>query len=236
MEAVTEIVKRVEQSLPRPVSTITESRTPNSQAECAACDGNGWISDNGSTKPCACQREKRIERELPLRYRRAKLSDFSLKVQEHVGRWLRSPGEGLLLSGVVGSGKTYLAAAIVRERVEHGSAASFRRMSELYTALRESFHTNVSEAEVLRPYLSAPLIVLDDLGAGGLSDFERRSTLEILDQRQNAMRPTIVTTNWELPDIAEKMDDRIASRLAPYTNLRLVGADRRLAFAAVGGR
>jgi DNA replication protein DnaC len=200
------------------------------------CDGNGWISANGSTKPCACQREKRIEQELPPRYRRAKLSDFSSTVQATVRQWLTSPAEGLLLSGTVGSGKTHLAAAIVRERIEHNNHTSFRRMADLYSALQDSFRLNISEAEVLRPYINARLMVLDDLGSGTLSDFVRRSTLEILDQRLNRERPTIVTTNWELADIAEKMDDRIGSRLATYKNLRLAGADRRLALVAAGGR
>jgi hypothetical protein len=81
---------------------------------------------------------------------------------------------------------------------------------------------------LMRPYLDASLLALDDLGAGGLSDFERRVTLEIFDRRLNDRRPTVVTTNWELESIAEKMDDRIASRLATYACLRLGGEDRRL--------
>jgi len=117
--------------------------------------------------------------------------------------------------------------------VRHYSPAE---IAELYAALRECCRLNTSEAEVLRPYAAAPLVVLDDLGAGGLTDFERRATLEILDQRLNQLRPTVVTTNWELPEIAVKMDDRIASRLATFTNIRLAGADRRLASASAGGR
>lgn len=215
--------------LRQPASTITGSPTLSSQPECEACSGNGWTYSDGTAKRCPCQREKRILRELPPLYRQAKLADFSAEVQEHVRRWLDSPGTGLLLSGTVGSGKTHLASAIVRERIGRDDPASFRRMADLYAALRESFRLNTSEAEVLRPYVDARLIVLDDLGAGGLSDFERRSTLEILEQRLIQERPTIVTTNWSLPEIGEKMDDRIASRLATYTILRLAGSDRRLA-------
>jgi len=71
-------------------------------------------------------------------------------------------------------------------------------------------------------------LVLDDLGAGSLSDCERRYTLELIDTRLNSMRPTIVTSNWNLEEISERMDDRVASRLAGFAALELAGKDRRL--------
>ena len=71
-------------------------------------------------------------------------------------------------------------------------------------------------------------LVFDDLGAGSLSDCERRYTLELLDTRQNKLRPTVVTSNWDLQEIAERMDDRVASRLAGFAALELSGKDKRL--------
>jgi DNA replication protein DnaC len=179
--------------------------------------------------PCVCQRERKIQRELPARYQLARLSDFPVELQSRAARWIAHPGDGLLIEGPVGSGKTYLAAAIVRARIESGMRASFRRSADLYAALRESYRLNASESDLMGPYRDAQLLVLDNLGAGSLTDFERRITLEILDRRLNDRRPTVVTTNWELDAIAEKMDDRIASRLAMYVNFRLDGRDRRLA-------
>lgn len=81
---------------------------------------------------------------------------------------------------------------------------------------------------MLREYLRAPFLVLDDLGSGSLSDHERRNSLEILDQRLNHRLPTVVTTNLELEAIARLMDDRIASRLAAFTHVQLSGVDRRV--------
>ena len=61
-----------------------------------------------------------------------------------------------------------------------------------------------------------------------MSDAERRFTLEILDRRANRLKPTVITSNWSLQEIGEKMDDRIISRLSGFTRLELSGNDRRM--------
>jgi DNA replication protein DnaC len=178
--------------------------------------------------PCPCQRERRIGWELPPRYRTARLEDCLEQVKTEVNRWLNCPGDGLFITGTVGTGKTHLACCIVRRKMEGGSLALFRRCAEFYSLLRETFRNNSSESAVMKPLLTAPLLALDDVGSGSLSDHERRSTLEVLDQRSNALLPTIVTSNLSLQKISELLDDRISSRLAAFTAIELQGRDRRL--------
>jgi len=84
-----------------------------------------------------------------------------------------------------------------------------------------------SEEEVTREYVRPALLVLDDLGAGSLSDHERRCTLELLDKRLDAMCPTVVTTNWTIKQIGPRMDERIASRLSGFMVMAFTGKDRR---------
>jgi DNA replication protein DnaC len=114
--------------------------------------------------------------------------------------------------------------------IRHG--VFFGRCAELYAALRESYRLGESEDSVLRPYFSKRFLILDDLGAGSLSDHERRSTLEVLDRRLNAQLPTVLTTNWNIKEISERMDDRIASRLSSLTLLVLSGEDWRLSLSS----
>jgi DNA replication protein DnaC len=146
-----------------------------------------------------------------------------------IGTWLEAPGDGLLLQGSAGTGKTHLAAAIVRARIEAGRRATFQRSADLYAALRETYRGQGSEETIFREYVESSLVVLDDLGAGSLSDYERRATLEVLDRRLIHLRPTVVTTNLSLSELEARLDDRVASRLSSLTRLELTGRDRRSA-------
>lgn len=203
--------------------------SPSNNQPCP-CGGVGYVPGERGYVPCPCQLERRIARELPERFRQARLADFTPAVIQTVRAWLSNPKEGLLFTGPVGAGKTHLAAAIVRERFETNRKATFRRFADFYAEIRECFSgkTDTSEREILRPYLEDPFLVVDDLGSGSLSDFERRAALEVIDQRSNYCRPMVLTTNWSLKQIADRMDDRIASRLAPFKIIELRGQDRRV--------
>jgi DNA replication protein DnaC len=177
---------------------------------------------------CSCQREDKIRRRVPPRYYSARLEDFGTEIQRRVLSWLSDCGDGLFLTGPAGVGKTRLCAAIVRWRIEHDKKAIFKRCADFYAELRAAIQTETSENLVMDPLSVAPLLVFDDLGSGSLSDHERRFTLEVLDRRVNAIRPTVVTSNWSLEKIGDLMDERIASRLAAFAALELQGRDRRL--------
>jgi DNA replication protein DnaC len=132
------------------------------------------------------------------------------------------------LAGPTGTGKTHMAAAIVRQRLAAARPVLFKRASDFFFAVRKSFsQPNTSEEDVIREYAEHPMLILDDLGSGSLSDHERRCTLRLLDIRLDDLRPTVVTTNRTIEQIRERMDERIASRLSEFIVLAFVGIDRR---------
>jgi DNA replication protein DnaC len=222
MGAVREIAKRAERSMPQIPTSTTDSD------DCPNCRGNGFVQSNGRWVPCPCQAERRIRLTIPERYWGADLSDFAPVIFDQVMAWLLSPTDGLRLCGPVGTGKTHCAAGIVRHIAQQEKPVKFRSFSQVYRDLRECYTLNRNEQDVLRELFRAPFVVLDDLGAGSLSDFERRSITDILDERMGGLRPTVVTTNWSLKQIEERMDDRIASRLAAFTTIEFTGRDRRV--------
>lgn len=207
--------------------------------KCALCDGTGWraVGEGRERRVtrCACRGDAtaaRVSAALPELYREARMMDFVGPLQDSAQRWLEKPTCGLLLMGPNGAGKTHLAAAIVRARIESRKSAVLKFAADFYRELRATFNSpdaDATELAIMSRLTDAEFLVLDDIGAGSLSDFERRSTLDLLECRLTRLRPTVVTTNLTVEQIGTLMDERISSRLSAYTRIAVTGHDRRAA-------
>jgi DNA replication protein DnaC len=179
--------------------------------------------------PCECQISTRIATRLPKLYQNACLTDFKAATIQRVGEFVgHRTSLGLMISGHAGVGKTHLAAAIARALIEARMDVLFLEVTKLFSDLRAAIQRGESEEGLLSRYIEVPWLVLDDLGAGSFSDFERRVLLDLLNRRGNERRKTIVTSNLELSEIAEKLDERVASRLSAFDHLGAQGKDRRV--------
>lgn len=175
-----------------------------------------------------------INRVVPPACRRARLGHLKPALQKAL--LSRGRHESILLWGGVGVGKTYAIAAylrhlIVRSRGEIGCARV--KWTDLLMALRGCYATGKgSEMDILRPYVVADLLWLEDLGAGATrgrleSELALRGLSALLDDRLEARRPTIITSNLRVEDIEKMFDQRIGSRLHTFRVLCLTGVDRR---------
>lgn len=171
---------------------------------------------------------------VPLRYRRAETGhpDVLAWTLNYLDDPLNCPT--LLLAGPTGTGKTHQAYAALRMLAE----ARIRftpwyaySSAELYAQLRPA--TGRDTEKTFADILGASLLFIDDLGAAKSSEWTEEVTYRIIDGRYNRCLPMIVTTNVPIPQLAERIGDRCASRLAE-TSVRVVlsGPDRRRAKAA----
>lgn len=136
----------------------------------------------------------------------------------------------LFLYGPPGTGKTHLAVALLMDagKMEYDT---FTTVANLLLELRESFRKDAekSEMSIIRHFTRANLIILDDLGAEKTSEFALQSLYIIIDKRYSECQSTIITSNLTLEEIAEKIGDRIASRIAGMCRvIELKGRDRRI--------
>ena len=166
-----------------------------------------------------CSIERKLVACVPEKYRIARLKDFNGAIRQFIRSWVQKPTAGLFIFGCVGTGKTHLAAAILRGLLEAQAGVDFRRCAQFFASLQESYRANTSSEEIVGDLENPQFLILDDVGSGALSDHERRFTLELIERRINQNRPTILTSNWSRQEIGEKMDARISSRLALFTEL-----------------
>lgn len=204
---------------------------------CPACGAklDPFIVETFGTKhqvgyvPCSCKgfrewSERQLEDvpdpmwtpPVPKRYERATGGeDYANQVAN--GRWL-------YISGDVGAGKTYLAASILNVLSEKGSC-------EFVSAVNA---TNLDAQEALK---RAKYLVIDDLGKETSSEWSVAKIWEVIDYRYSEMKPTVITSQYtleQLPDRIMRNGDygsalSLVSRLYEVCDtVKLHGRDRRL--------
>lgn len=140
-------------------------------------------------------------------------------------------GKSLFLTGGCGSGKTRLAVALMQGWYADGLALSdeagiypsrgrgwFLPAIELMLEIKRAWNVNEgfkpeNETQIIDKYSRLDFFVLDDLGAEKVSEGSRQVMYALLDRRHRDMRQTIITSNRTLGQLAEGLDDRIASRI-----------------------
>jgi len=146
------------------------------------------------------------------------------------------PSSWLVLLGDYGCGKTHLAVAIANARIQRGEPALFQVVPDLLDHLRATFSpTSTVTYDVLFDEVrTAPLLILDDLGAHSSSPWAEEKLFQIVNYRYNHRLPTVVTTNAPL----DRLEPRLVSRMTDMGSVRLAIAapDFRGGLAPRGGQ
>ena len=140
-------------------------------------------------------------------------------VKEYIYRLSKyvQSGTGLMLVGPVGTMKTTMAIAVLREYVDAHGAGYFIPMVSLLDNLSQSRerHDNSLEIRIRQ----TPLLVLDDLGAEYDHTWVQAKVDAIITERYNRLRATIVTSNLSAKDIRDRYQLRIFDRLRATNKL-----------------
>ncbi len=231
---------------------------------CPLCDDTGWkpAEDAGTASEslqrprqvvrCDCWRESVGRQRLaganiPKRYQHCTIANFTAynETLERAQAQARRVADafpvvarGLFLEGQPGVGKTHLAVAVLKQIVQTaGARGLFYDIRELLRVIRSTYDPSIrtTESDVLRPVMTADLLVLDDLGAEKTSEWVEETMNLIVNTRYNERRLTIFTSNY--PDIPDDTDPnsllfRIGSRMRSRLHemcefLPMDGADYR---------
>jgi DNA replication protein DnaC len=121
------------------------------------------------------------------------------------------PEGWLLLQGSYGSGKTHLAAAVANHRLVLGEQVLFVTTPDLLDHLRSAFGpaSELDYDELFERVRTAPLLVLDDLGAESPTPWAQEKLYQLINHRYQTRLATVFTTNTDV----SALDPRIGSRL-----------------------
>jgi DNA replication protein DnaC len=125
-------------------------------------------------------------------------------------------GRCLLMLGNFGNGKTHLGCSILKAVVtQYGAHGLYAPAPDIISAIKATFNKGSAdtEQEIMAELSSVDLLLIDELGAQGGTEFERNSLHTIIDMRYRKMLPTIITSNLPSAELSTYIGDRALDRL-----------------------
>src|SRR5215213_1328747 len=230
---------------------------PFAEQPCAlgVCDGSGWIlGPEDIARECEC-RQQRLKRGrsrgvasvIPNRYRgvsfeRPPVSDMERDMEARggvaeVGGFVDEldqrldAGRGLWLFGDTGTGKTTLAMLISKAALEAGRSVAIYSLPKLLARIRRTYDSEPGGDSYLSFFerlTSVDLLHIDDLGAEKRSDWVLEQLYALVNERYEAQRSILITTNLPHPEFEEQIGSSTVSRLTQICDeVEVRGEDRR---------
>ncbi|AOQ23908.1 Primosomal protein DnaI [Moorella thermoacetica] len=127
-------------------------------------------------------------------------------------------GRGLFIFGPVGSGKTFLAAAIANALTAAGREVLFAVVPDLLDALRATYDrrpldNSHTELELIDAARGVAILILDDLGAHNYTEWTCNKIYSLINYRLINELPTVITSNLDLKALEEYLGERTTSRI-----------------------
>lgn len=231
----------VECEIPDGLSDALRELVEGWEALCTSCDERAQaetaqrVAEREHASRVRALRHRVRVSGVPKRLQLAALADLDGdQPAEDARRWAAREIDGLLLSGPVGAGKTYTAAAAAMAALAYRPViwcSAPALLAQLSTDRRDLRHEQAVDA-----LTGSTALVLDDLDKVRPTPYGAEQILGAIDARTAAGHPLLVTTNLELAEIAshwpQPWGESVASRLAGHCVWhRLTQTDRRTVIA-----
>lgn len=146
-------------------------------------------------------------------------SDAQLKIlrscKNFVERYHENPKQtvGMIFCGNPGTGKNHLASAIIQEFIFRlDKTALMTTALKIVRAIKESWVEKEKESKVIQRFNSPDLLVIDEVGVQFGSLTEQLYLTEIINDRYEYLRPTIILTNLNVEELKLELGDRVIDR------------------------
>jgi hypothetical protein len=126
-------------------------------------------------------------------------------------------GTGFLfgVAGTRGNGKTQMAVEAMRTATGRGLSARYETAVALFARIKATFRQSAKESEqdIVAALRKPRLLVIDEIGKRGESDWEQNVLFWLIDSRYGDMTDTLLIGNLEPSGFAQCIGPSLASRL-----------------------
>lgn len=124
-------------------------------------------------------------------------------------------GGGIVMCGKPGTGKTHLAVAILRKTQSENYTGVFISVMKALRRVKETYSKNSekTENEVIGEFNQPDLLILDEVGVQFGSETEKMILFEIINERYQHMKPTILISNLALEELNGFIGERVIDRM-----------------------
>ena len=150
---------------------------------------------------------------------------------------VRQSGRGIWLYGGFDTGKTYLAAAMLKFLQSEGVLCLFTTMERILEELKSTYNNAATETEqgVMASYAKTDCLILDDFTGiksrtRGAENWAADKFCEIIKRRDEQHLPTVITSRRSIKELAtdgllpREIVDKLVNKMVP---LQLIESQRR---------
>ena len=138
----------------------------------------------------------------------------------------------IFFTGNTGTGKTFLSRYIEKNLIANNKTVIYITVNDLINAVFKDFNVDIKNSNPLFDYINVcDMLILDDLGNENVSDFSIKYIYNLIDNRINHNKSTIVCSQHNFTEIKQKYEagyEGLSTRLFNYfQTIRLEGKDLR---------
>ena len=142
--------------------------------------------------------------------------DFAQAYADDFAR-VRKTGRSAIFMGNFGTGKTHLAVGIgLQVMREHKASVLFVSAGRIVRMVKDSWARNsgVTESDVVAQMVFPDLLIVDEVGVQQGTEFERNVMFDVLNERYEQRKPSLLLTNHTVEDLSSKyLGERVVDRL-----------------------